>query len=132
MSRLRRPAVANLVWSFLSLTALVAVSSPAQAGPCVNHFAAIAYSPQTGRYGYAAGACLADAEAGAVANSRACDARVVVWVENGWSAFARSPDGAAYGCGVSTRSLAEAEAIALRGCARGGCPGRIVAWAASG
>jgi hypothetical protein len=99
----------------------------------MGHFAAIAYSPQTGRYGYTSGAaCLADAEAGAVANCGVWDARVVVWVENGWAAFARSPDGSAFGYGVSTRSLAEAEGIALRGCAQNGCPGYIVAWAAAG
>ena len=118
----------------MSLAMLAAVGPPAaQASPCGNHFAAIAYSPQTGRYGYSSGAaCLANAEAGAVANSGACDARVVVWVEDGWAAFARSPNGSAYGYGVSTRSLAEAEAIALRGCALNGCPGCIVARAASG
>jgi hypothetical protein len=132
MSRLCRPAVAIVVWSLICLSALLAVSPLVRAGPCASRFAAIAYSAQTGRCGYAAGARLADAEAGAVANSCARDARVVAWVENGWAAFARSPDGAAYGCGVSTRSLAEAEAIALRGCARGGCPGCVVAWAASG
>jgi hypothetical protein len=76
--------------------------------------------------------CLPDAAAGAVTNCGACDARVVVWVGNGWAAFARSPDGSGFGYGVSTRSLADAEAIALRGCARGGHPGCIVATAASG
>jgi Domain of unknown function (DUF4189) len=79
------------------------------------------YSPQTGRYGYTSGAaCLPDSEAGAVANSGACDAQVVLWVADGWAAIARSPDGSASGYGLSTRSLAEAEAISLRGCAQSG------------
>jgi hypothetical protein len=56
----------------------------------------------------------------------------VAWVENGWVVFARTRNGAAIGYGVSTRSLAEAENIALYGCSRNGCPGVILAWAASG
>jgi hypothetical protein len=134
MLRLRRPALALGFVALLSVVTLLAVDSPAaQASFGVNRFAAIAYSPQTGRYGFTSGAtCLPDAEARAIANCGACDARIVVWAENGWAAFARSPNGSAVGYGVSTRSLAEAEAIALRGCALNGFPGSIIAWAASG
>ncbi len=132
MSRLNGSAISIVVSSILSLNVLMAVNPPAvEAGCRVNHFAAIAYSPLTGRYGYASGATsLLAAKAVAIANCGACDARVMVWVENGWAAFAVSPNGAV-GYGVSARSLAQAEAIALSGCALSGCPGGIVAWAAS-
>jgi serine/threonine-protein kinase len=120
----------QLVTCFVAaaLLALAAARPPrAQADPCVPRFAAVAYSECTGRYGYTYGkACLADAEAGALANCGARDARIVGWVENGWVALARSPQGSAYGFGWSTRSLAEAEAIALRA-----CPGYIAVWTAS-
>jgi hypothetical protein len=132
MSRLRRPTAAILatLLTCLTLSSSVTVSA-AQAGYGVNRFAAIAYSPLTGRYGYFSGAlCRADAEAAAILNTGACDARVLAWVENGWVVLARSSNGIGYG--VSTRSLAQAEAIALLGCARDGCPGVILAWAASG
>jgi hypothetical protein len=105
MFRLRRPTVATIVTLLLSLTVFSSVALPAaEAGCRVNRFAAIAYSPLTGRYGYTSGAfCLADATAGAIANCCAPDARVVVWVENGWAAFARSRNGTAISYGVSTR-----------------------------
>jgi serine/threonine-protein kinase len=126
MSHPRRPAVVLAV-AVLSLVALAAVNpSRAEAGSS-DRFAAIAYSECTGRYGYTFGCgCLADAEAGAVANCGAPDARVVGCVENGWVALARSPNGSAYGYGWSTCSLADAEATALRS-----CPGYIAVWAAS-
>jgi hypothetical protein len=121
------------VTSLLCLTVLSPIVLPeAQAGRRANRFAAIAYSPLTGRYGYATGAgCLADADVLALANCRAPDAQIWAWVENGWVALARSREGLFVTYGVSTRSLAEAEAIALRGCAQTGCPGVILAWAAS-
>jgi len=129
----RKWTSAIVLWSLTSLVVLGTVALPrAQAGPGGNRFAAIAYSEQTGRYGYVYGrACLADAQAGAIANCGAPDAHVVIWVQNGWVALARSPNGAAYGCGWSTCSLADAEATALRGCALHGCPGIIAAWASS-
>ena len=52
MSRLRRPTVAIVVTLLICLTCLSPVTLPAaQAGYRVNRFAAIAYSPLTGRYG---------------------------------------------------------------------------------
>jgi hypothetical protein len=130
MPTLRRPATALAV--LLSLTALAGVNPPrAEAGPGGCHYAAIAYSEQTGRFGYAYGrTCLADARAAALANCHAPGARVVACVENGWVALARGVHGA-YGYGWSTRSLGEAEAIALRGCASRGSPGVIAVWASS-
>jgi hypothetical protein len=132
MSRLRGSTLTLVVSTILSLTALMAVNPPtAQAAYRVNHFVAIAYSPSTGGYGYTSAALtLPAAEAAAIANCGACDARIVVWVENGWAAFAVSPNGA-IGYGISRLSLAQAEAIALSGCAQTDCPGSVVAWAAS-
>jgi Domain of unknown function (DUF4189) len=127
----RSGKVLSLFCLALAVSAIVAFSR-AQANPIGDRFAAIAYSGQTGRYGYAYGrTCLADAESAAVANCAACDARVVIRVENGWVALARGVNGTAYGVGWSTRSLADAEGIALQGCAQRGCLGYIAAWAQS-
>lgn len=125
MTTPRRTAVASLV--AVALLTLAAAQPPrAEADPCSHRFAAIAYSPCTGRYGYAFGqGCRAEADAEAVANCGAADARPVAWVENGWVALARSCNGPAISCGWSTRSLAEAKAIALRGC---GGASYLVVW----
>jgi hypothetical protein len=97
-----------------------------------GHFAAIAYSEQTHRYGYVYGyTCLPDARRDAVHNANACDAQVVVSAENGWVALALGDDGA-YGYGWSTCSRAEAERIALQNCGQHGCHPHIVCWASSG
>ena len=127
MAHPRRPGVL-VIAAAVSVAALLVISSPqAQAGFCQHRFAAIAYSACTGRYGYTSGrTCMADAKSEAIANCGARDARVVACVENGWVALARAPIGSAYGYGWSTRSLADAEAIALRA-----CPGYVAVWAAS-
>jgi hypothetical protein len=101
----------------------------AQAGCTGSHFAAIAYSEQTGKYGYANGcSCQEEAESKAIGFCGACDARVVSSVQGGWVALAKGGNGA-YGYGWSTRSLADAEVAAMRSCAcRGPCP-QLVLWA---
>ncbi len=92
-------------------------------------FAAIAYSPATGSFGFWHGAgSRADAENGALDSCNGEDRRVVVWVENGWAALATNNDGG-WGYGWSTNSREEAENNALDGAGPGS---RILCWVASG
>jgi hypothetical protein len=92
-------------------------------------FAAIAYSPSTNKYGYWFGAnSRAAAENGAMRNCDGADRRVVVWVENGWTALAVNSDGR-WGYGWSTTSRADAERRALNSAGNGAY---ILYWAASG
>src|SRR5689334_18039589 len=95
--------------SFLALMLLLALSASAWAD-----FGAIAYSPDTGRWGYSYGFYWqSDASNDALARCNAADARVVVWVQNGWAALAVGDDGA-YGWGWSASSRADAESRALQ------------------
>jgi hypothetical protein len=133
MFRKNRPLTATSALLLVSLVSFSFVTLPEVQADCpVTRFAAIAYSPLTGRYGYASGATsLADAATNATVNCGATDAQVVAWVQNGWTAFARGADGRTFAYGVSTTSLAGAENMALRGVQRNGRPGVVVAWAAS-
>jgi len=107
--------------------AAVAVVMLVAARAAQASYAAIAYSESTGQYGYTHGYDdLSAAQNDAVANANADDAKVVVWVENGWAALAVN-DGR-WGYGWSTNSLDEAENNAIN--AAGG--GSILCWAASG
>lgn len=93
-----------------------------------DEFAAIAYSPSTGSYGYAYGWESQDsAEVDALSRCDGYDARAVVWVRNGWAALATNSSGA-WATGWSNDSRAEAESNALSGI-RGG---RILCWVYSG
>jgi hypothetical protein len=132
MRHLHRPA-STIVCALASLLVLTTVHlSPAKADDPGGKFAAIAYSEQSGRYGYAYGCtCLPDAQNNAVANCGAADAHVVVWVENGWVALAVGDNGA-YGDAWSTSSVAEAEAIALQNCSQYGGNAHIAVWASAG
>ena len=83
-------------------------------------YAAIAYSPATGQYGYAYNyRSRSAAENAALRNCRGSDARIVAWVNNGFCSLAlgdsQSCWGAcrSYGSGASTR---EANGFALREC----------------
>jgi hypothetical protein len=96
----------------LALVALLTL-----AGRSSADFAAIAYSPSTGAYGYSYGfASLAGARAEALAHCRGDDARVVVWVENGYAALALGDRRGAYGWGWAF-NRGEARARALNQCA---------------
>jgi hypothetical protein len=67
-------------------------------------FAAIAYSPETGKYGYAHGYGTREiSEQVALRNCKADDARIVASVLNGFCALAVGDDGA-WGVGSSTLS----------------------------
>ena len=66
-------------------------------------YAAIAYSPSTGRYGYSHGqSCRRRAECVARAHCKADDARTVVWCHGAWCALALGKDSQAYGYGWSS------------------------------
>jgi hypothetical protein len=127
LPRHRRTSILPLA-TVLSLVSVLAII-PSQAAAAGSRFAAIAYSDQTGRYGYAYGYNdRQNAQDDALARCDAPDGRVVVWVEHGWVALALGERGVA-GWAWSTRSRADAETRALRQC---GCNGSIVAWACSG
>jgi hypothetical protein len=65
-------------------------------------YAAIAYSPATGNYGYGYNyVSRGSAEAAAIRNCKANDARIVTWVNNGWCALALGDDKTAWGVGWS-------------------------------
>lgn len=131
MFRLTR-SVSAVVVIFASVLLLGTIPpSRAQAGFSRDSFAAIAYSEQTGRYGYANRfACLVDAQRQAISNCCAADAHVVVAVENGWVALAQS-DGGRYGCAWSTRSLLDAERCAVQNCGPFCSNPHVVLWVSS-
>ena len=96
-----------------ALIALIVVATSGFATSAfAGDYAAIAYSPSTGNYGYSYGyPCLDDAEAAAVTNSGDCEAQVVVTAENEYLALAQNDDGT-YGYGFSgSRYLAQATAM---------------------
>src|SRR5262249_48977445 len=65
-------------------------------------YAAIAYSPATGNYGYAYNhGSRAAAETAAIRYCKADDARIVTWVNNGFCALALGDDQEAWGVGWS-------------------------------
>lgn len=102
-----------------ALIALIIVASSGFATSAfAGDYAAIAYSPSTGNYGYSYGyPCLDDAEAVARQNAAACDAQVVVSAENEYLALAQNDDGT-FGYGFSgSRYLAQS--IAMHNCPGG-------------
>ena len=77
-------------------------------------FAAIAYSPTTRSWGYAAGhGSRASAENAAKSRCDSTDARIAVWVQNGWAALAVGEDGVR-GWGWSGSSLNDAKNRAIQ------------------
>ena len=85
-------------------------------GPAVTQlYAAVAYSPSTGRYGWAKGyATLQAARQGAVEACNEPDARPVIWAPDGrYFALAAGKDGAA---GATATTAVRAKAIALQEC----------------
>lgn len=89
-----------------------------------DRFAAIAYSPKTGKYGYAQDCYSREiAERTALKNCDAEDARIATWVCNGFCAIAVGSDGA-WGAGYSNSLKASnksAKENALETC-RENCP----------
>jgi hypothetical protein len=75
-------------------------------------YGAIAYSPATGKYGYSSDcATRAGAEKLALSNCIASDARIAIWVKDGWAALYRNSNGAWHSA-WSGNSRQEAESIA--------------------
>lgn len=65
-------------------------------------YAAIAYSPSTGKYGWANGyGTRTGAESAALNNCKYSDARIVTWVHNGFCALALGDDKSRWGIGYS-------------------------------
>lgn len=88
----------------LPVTGLLTSVTPAQSYVTTyygNTYAAIAYSPSTGHYGWANGrGSRFDAEQAALRNCQGSDARIVAWVNNGFCALAKGDDNS-YGIGYS-------------------------------
>jgi hypothetical protein len=102
-----------LALPFLAAAACL-FAAPSQECRADDTYAAIAYSPNTGRYGYATGRpTRAAAESVAVAECNRPDARVVVWSRNEYCALAVGDNRKVYGYGYSP-DKEEARAIALR------------------
>ena len=108
--------------TLLTAVAAIIVSAsipiPAESSPNIIFFrgdtyAAIAYSPKTGKYGYAYGQSTRDiAEGIAKRHCKVDDARVVTWVHNGWCALAVGEKGTygvgwSYGNGATNRNAKE-------------------------
>src|SRR5205807_10452956 len=71
---------------------LAAAPASARAG---DKYAAIAYSPSSGAYGYSVGfATRTGAEKEALAQCKGDDAQVLVWARNGWCCLAVGDDNA--------------------------------------
>jgi hypothetical protein len=89
-----------LLCSLLSLFVVASLAPHAEASDIdFSRYAAIAYSPATGNYGYAWNHhSRSSAERAALANCKEGDARIVGWVKGGWLAVAIGKDNA-YGMG---------------------------------
>jgi hypothetical protein len=112
-----------LVLSLLTFAGLNVSASAARAEVQIDFgtYAAVAYSPSTGKFGYAWNwRSRGKAEAVALANCKAADAKVVGWVKAGWLVLAVSDDNS-YGVGYSFgRGAANTDAMhqALADCAK--------------
>lgn len=78
-----------------------------------DKFGAIAYSPSTGQYSYSNN-CRSRAQAEEMALARCLepDARIAVWVKDGWAVLYRNPDTGAWKTAWSVNNRQEAEFIA--------------------
>jgi hypothetical protein len=99
-------------------------------GPDVGRYAAIAYSPSTGKHTHATGlTSLDNVKRLALARCGARDARVIVWVKSGCCALAVGRGGVYAGRGPSPL---EARMMALRACRSHGSAGSVVLCVSSG
>lgn len=101
----REPTMKTLVTSFvLAALALAFFPAPASAEDVQissDTYAAIAFSPKTGKYGFAWNhSSRYSAERAALANCKADDAKVVTWVNFGWAVLVIGEDNA-YGYDVT-------------------------------
>ncbi len=103
-----------VVIALFALGSLVTLA-PTEARADGNWYSAIAYSPSTGAYGYSYNCrSLAEAKQLALSYCDYEDARIVVWVRNGWCALAVGDDGA-YGYAWASTQY-EARRLALAYC----------------
>ena len=114
MKTSRSTALFTLAALFAMSAVLAVHSERASAGGYFTKYAAIAYSPETGKYGYSNGwLSFTNAKRVALSHCKAKDAKIVTWVGNGWCALAIGDDRAAYGFGYG-ETAQEAKTIALR------------------
>lgn len=92
----------SLVLGLLALVGLGAFERQAKAVDIdFDRYAAVAYSPTTGKFGYAWNwGSRSQAESVALQNCKADDAKVVGWVKGGWLVLAVAED-KAYGVGYT-------------------------------
>ncbi|HEV3142597.1 MAG TPA: DUF4189 domain-containing protein [Gemmataceae bacterium] len=114
----------NFLLLLVTSAAVLAIATPAHSDDVIyfdgDSYAAIAYSPKTAKFGigYNYGTRAA-AEKEAMKQCEADDAKIVVWVHNGFCALALGDDksvwgvGWSYGDGARTR---EAKSFALEEC----------------
>ena len=109
---------------FFFLLALLLNSAQAWA----EKYGAIAYSPDSGKYGYSSDCGTRErAESLALSHCIAVDARVAIWVKDGWAALYKN-SGGQWHTAWSSNSREDAEAIA-----RSKVPnGRLICWIYSG
>ena len=109
----RRSMIALLVAVLACSPALV---NRAEAQSFAGYYAAIAYSPSTGQYGYSyAQPSRESANSVALSRCNASDARIMTWCRNGWCCLALSQQSRnAYGIGYSPNATM-AMGIALNG-----------------
>jgi len=95
-----------------------------------SSYAAIAYSPATGKFGYSYNyGSRSSAERAALANCPQADARIVTWVHNGFCALALGKDQSCWGIGFSWgngASNTEARNYALEDCSDRTSDARVV------
>jgi serine/threonine-protein kinase len=116
---LLRSAVALLA---LSVAAVLTPAAPARDNVEIDpdHYAAIAFSPSTGAYGYGYDCgTLGQAQRLALSHCREADARVICWVRFGWAALVIAEDGSygydtSYGGGSTSRDALEKATRQLR------------------
>jgi Domain of unknown function (DUF4189) len=105
----------RLIALSLVLAAAAALWTATPAHAADDTYAAIAYSPDTGHYGYAAGfSSRAAAEFEALNQCEGADAQVVIWGRNAYVALAVGEDGSYGYAWGSTETIARR--IALQKC----------------
>lgn len=125
-TRSHQPMLLALI---VAVAGVAALATPASAR--ADSYAAIAYSEDTGQWGYSYGlGCRAEAENDALSRCGGDDARIVVWCENACAALAVGDNGA-YGYAWGS-CRAEAERRAVRECRKHGCNPHIACWVSSG
>jgi Domain of unknown function (DUF4189) len=116
---MKRKQLQNVILVFLLLIA-----------PALADYGSIAYSPSTQEYGYSHGWATRDeADDEALNNCYVDDARIVIWVRDGWAALALNKETGEWATGWSSASRSEAESIALQNVDGGGAS--ILCWVRS-